>query len=202
MKSILILFAVFAIVSCTLNSQKPERAKIAHGLNEEKSLQREDSDLNNIKILDTIVGYWKTDFDTIIETQSFNLDNTKLAVEVKTFCLNDSSIIRTNQVNDSTVYKDVYHDYVSDLTFKKGEKTLIHRTINKRSFRDSLAPEFFQYSVLRSVTNISIRSNRIYLTATLNVPDTAWLIETEFALFFRTNKKGQMDFWGFKNVGL
>ena len=56
--------------------------------------------------------------------------------------------------------------------------------------------------MLRTVEYKSIRSNRLYFKANIEFPDTDWLIGTDFAIFYKTEKKGQIDFWNIKDIGL
>ena len=118
-------------------------------------------------------------------------------MELKTYSLNDSSII---SVNGS--YKGIYHDYISEIILTRLNDTILNRKLTKRKFKDSLNNEFYKLSVLAGIEYNGIRSNRLYFKGKLNVPDTDWVIGNEFGIFYQTEKKNKIDSWNYKDIGL
>ena len=52
-----------------------------------------------------------------------------------------------------------------------------------------------------------IRSNRLFFKADIDVLDTDWVIGSDFAIFYQTERKGQIDFgikktWDYKKKPL
>ena len=154
-----------------------------------------------VESLDTIINYWEIKTDTAIQIDTVRIGNDFYQLEIKTFSLNDSSIIRWNTLNKPTTYKDIYHSYATDLTLKKGKTIILKSKIDNETFKDSLDGDFLNHSILKEVSFDFVRSNRLYFKSKFNVPDTGWMFENQFAIFYKTNKKGQINFWGFKDIG-
>ncbi|GAB5398912.1 MAG: hypothetical protein Aureis2KO_04970 [Aureisphaera sp.] len=154
------------------------------------------------KKLDTTIVYWRTDFDTIRKNQEVKIGNQNHQLELKTYSLNDSSIVRINDLNKPIIYKDIYHDNVTEIILRKGSEIVLKSQVKKSTFKDSLNGDFLKYSVLRDVEYDFIRSNRLYFKAHINVPDTDWSLGTDFAIFYQTEKKGKIDYWNIKDIGL
>ncbi|MBR9831324.1 DUF4738 domain-containing protein [bacterium] len=152
--------------------------------------------------MDTTVVYWPTDFDTIRKSQEVKIGNNIHKLELKTYSLNDSSIVRINDLNRPIIYKDIYHDNVTEIILKKGNDVILKSQVKQATFKDSLDSDFFKYSVLRSVEYNSIRSNRLYFKADIDVPNTDRAIEADFAIFYQTEEKGKIDYWNIKDIGL
>lgn len=157
---------------------------------------------DELKNIDTTVVYWQKDFDTIRKKHEVKIGNDIHQIELKTYSLNDSSIIRINDFNKPIIYKDIYHDYITEITLKKGNNLILKSQVKKSTFKDSLDSDFLKYSVLRDVEYEFIRSNRLYFKAQINVPDADWSFGTDFAIFYRTEKKGRIDYWNIKDIGL
>jgi len=205
MKQLLILtITILTFVGCGQDDTKTQSGNVVIKTETDnlKTSSVKKNEIQKDKKLDTVVVYWQTEFDTIIEKKMLNIENQGYELELKSFSLNDSSVIRWNDLNKPIIYKDIYHDYVTDLTLTKGTAVILTARINKESFKDSLDGDFYKHSILRRIEYDFTRSNRLYLKAILNVPDTDWMLENEFAIFFRTNKKGQLDYWNFKDIGL
>jgi len=162
-----------------------------------KTEEEANSVVANNKI-DTIVVYWETNFDTIRQRHEINIENYTYELELKTYSLNDSSIVKLNDGGRSEIHKDIYHDNVTDIILKKGNNVILKSQIKKATFKDSLNGDFLKYSVLRSVKYESIRSNNLYFKADIDVPDTDWSTELDFTIFYRTDKKGQIEYWNIK----
>jgi len=150
--------------------------------------------------IDPTIVYWKLDLDTIHKTYQVNIENDKYELELKNYSLNDSSIIKINDTNKPEIYKDIYHDRVTDIILKKGNNIILNSQVKKANFKDSISGDFLKYSVLRNVEFDFIRSNRLYFKADIDVPDTDWATGLDFAIFYRTNKKGLIDYWNVKQI--
>jgi len=147
---------------------------------------------------DTTVVYWQTNSDTLRQHHEINIENDAYELELKTYSLNDSSIVKINNGGESEIHKDIYHDNVTDIILKKGNTLILKSQIKKATFKDSLQGDFLKYSVLRNVKYKFIRSNSLYFKADIDVPDTDWSTELDFSIFYRTNKKGQINYWNIK----
>ena len=188
MKQLFILIITFSILSsCGRKKSKKIQSKFKPKIETE----------SRPKKIDTTVVYWQTDFDTIRKTQELRIGNEKFKLELKTYSLNDSSIVT---VNGS--YKGIYHDYISEIILTKLNDTILNRKLTKKKFKDSLNNEFYKLSVLTGIEYNGIRSNRLYFKGRFNVPDTDWVIGNEFGIFYQTEKKNKIDSWNYKDIGL
>ncbi len=197
MKQLLILIFTLSILS---SCDRKKSDKTQSELKPETELKEETKP--QVKKMDTTVVFWQTEFDTIRKNQEVQIGNEIHQLELKTYSLNDSSIVRINDLNKPIIYKDIYHDNVTEIILKKGNDVILKSQVKKSTFKDSLDGDFLKYSVLRSVEYDFIRSNRLYFKADIDVPDTDWAIGTDFAIFYRTEKKGKIDYWNIKDIGL
>lgn len=197
MKQLLSLILIFSFLySC--DNKKPEKTQ-----SEFKPKTEPKTELKvEPKKLDTTVIYWRTDFDTIRKNQEMKIGNENHQLELKTYSLNDSSIVRINDLNKPIIYKEIYHDNVTEIILRKRNEIVLKSLVKKSTFKDSLDGDFLKHSVLRAVEYDFIRSNRLYFKAHINVPDTDWSLGTDFAIFYQTDKKGKIDFWNIKDIGL
>jgi hypothetical protein len=175
---------------------------ILQGCNQtEKSRFDSDKDMHDSINLSskngTVITYWQPDFDTITKKQKIQIENIFYELTIKSYCLNDSSISRKSDYDKSKV---VYHDYKTEIILTIKSDTVLISNVTKETFSDSLSGDFYKYTVLTDVEYAFVRSNRIYFKALLNVSGSDWVVESEFAIFFRTNKKGQINYWNFKDV--
>jgi hypothetical protein len=184
----LLIYIAFLLIlqSCNQNGKK----SLNSNKNKDNSI---DLSSNN----DTIITYWQPDFDTIIKNQKVRIENDFYDLSIKSYCLNDSSISRASDYDNS---KAIYHDYETEILLTLNSDTVLISKVTKGTFSDSLSGNFYKYAVLKDVEYNFVRSNRLYFKAFLNVPDSDWGVESEFAYFFRTNKKGQINCWSFKDV--
>ncbi|NBG67153.1 DUF4738 domain-containing protein [Acidiluteibacter ferrifornacis] len=193
---LIIIFSLSILSSCDQNKSKKTQSEF-----------KPETELNTepepeLKKLDTTVVYWPTDFDTIRKSQEVKIGNNIHKLELKTYSLNDSSIVRINDLNRPIIYKDIYHDNVTEIILKKGNDVILKSQVKQATFKDSLDSDFFKYSVLRSVEYNSIRSNRLYFKADIEVPNTDRAIGADFAIFYQTKEKGKIDYWNIKDIGL
>lgn len=150
------------------------------------------------EMVDTSTTFWQLDFDTTKATITVPIDNDSYLLKIATYSLNDSSIIWINSLNKGKIYKEVYHNYESLIRLIHHDEAVLDITLDKQTFKDSLSHEFYDRSVIWNIEYNSVRSNRLYFTVDLLVPDTDWMAKGEMAVFYRTSKKGQIDFWGFE----
>lgn len=197
MKQLLILILALSILSsCDRKKSEKTQSEFKPETELKTELKPEQ------KKLDTTVVYWQTDFDTIRKYQEVQIGNEIHQLELKTYSLNDSSIVRINDLNKPIIYKDIYHDNVTEIILKKGNDVILKSQVKKATFKDSLDGDFLKYSVLRSVEYDFIRSNRLYFKADIDVPDTDWAVGADFAIFYQTEKKGKIDYWNIRDIGL
>jgi hypothetical protein len=192
MKQLFILIITFSILS-SCGRKKSEKIQFEFKPKTELKIETE----SRPKKIDTTVVYWQTDFDTIRKTQELRIGNGKHKLELKTYSLNDSSIVSINGN-----YKGIYHDYVSEITLTRLNDTILKRKLTKKAFKDSLNLEFYKLSILKGIEYVGIRSNRLYFKGEFNVPDTDWVIGNEFGIFYQTEKKHKIDSWNYKDIGL
>ena len=147
------------------------------------------------KSSDTVITYWKKNLDTLTERKTIRIGNDKYDLILKSYSLNDSSITRINTLNKPIIYKDIYHDYQSEVILMYKDQLVVSKPINKGTFKDSLSDEFLEQSILKEISFTNVRSNRLYFNAILYIPDTDWMVSIDFAIFYQTNKKGKVDFW-------
>ncbi len=149
----------------------------------------------NSKKSDTVIIYWDKNLDTLTERKTIRISNDKYDLIIKSYSLNNSSITRINTLNKPSIYKDIYHDYQSDIFLMYKDQLVLSKPINKHTFKDSLSGEFLEQSILKEISFTSVRSNRLYFNAILYIPDTDWMVSSDFAIFYQTSKKGKVDFW-------
>lgn len=184
MKQLLILIITLSILSSC--NRKKSKKTVAE-LNVETGTK-----LNKI---DTTVVYWQTDFDTISDSQEIMIGNSKHQLEIKSYSLNDSSIVNIKGNN-----KKIYHNYNFEIILKKQNDTILKSEFYKKNFKDSLNNEFYKRCILLGVEYEGIRSNRLFFTGGFFVPDTNWAFENEFSIFYQSEKKNQLDSWNYNEI--
>src|SRR5690606_22719214 len=91
---------------------------------------------------DTINNYWALILDTISSNKEFKISDLKHTLEVKTYSLNDSSIVRNLSQNGEQAYLDHSHKMVTD--FKLVTDSIVDKKqIDRTDFEKSLFPEFY-----------------------------------------------------------
>jgi hypothetical protein len=149
--------------------------------------------------------YWSLDLDTVKEEIPISMYNKSYVLKTKKYSLNDSANHRTVSIdkvdgNEGEMQDaiDVSHNYVVHLNLEYKGKTVVEKLITKDFFKDSLDLDFYNESTIFYSEYKLVRSNRMYFNLVLIKPDTDWAVELKYALFFQTNKKGQVDYWGVK----
>lgn len=144
------------------------------------------------KVKDTINSYWALILDTISSKKEFKLSNVKHTLELKTYSLNDSSIVRNLAQDGEQAYLDHSHKMVTDfklLTDSITDKKQIDRT----NFEKILIPEFYAECNLFSTEIDSISGNTIYVTSELNVPDTGNQWKVWYSIKIEDEKIGILE---------
>lgn len=194
-KSHLYLFLVLALLSGCKNDHSNNKTVTSEKKNIENQEDQTASD----------VPTFYADLDTTRqqEIQLITIENDPYRFAIEKYCLNDSLIrhdifidgAKEGQLKPAV---QVFHNYEVRLHLEKLNSdpfTLIEKIINKDVFKDSLSIEFHQQATILNVQYKSVRSNRIYFDVVLSAPDTDWQEEFNCALFFRTKKAGQLDYW-------
>lgn len=184
----LLIYTTFLLILQSCNQTENDR------LNSNKDMINS-TDLTSKN--DTVITYWQLEFDTITKKQKIRIENDFYELSIKSYCLIDNSISKTSNYDKS---KTIYHNYETEILLTLKNDTILISKITKETFSDSLSGDFYKYTVLKDVEYNNVRSNRLYFKAFLNVPDSNCAAEAEFAIFFKTNKKGQIDYWNFKNI--
>lgn len=145
-----------------------------------------------VKKRDTINNYWALILDTISSKKKFKISNLKHTLELKTYSLNGSSIVRNLAQNGEQAYLDHSHKMVTDfklLTDSITDKKQIDRT----NFEKILIPEFYAECNLFSTEINSISGNTIYMTSELNVPDTGNQWKVWYSIKIEDKKIGILE---------
>ncbi len=193
MKQILTLLLTISLLSsCDEGKRKytPSNSEVEKDLNA----------IEFVKKQDTIYNYWELILYTIYDRKDFKIFNKNYSLEIKTFSLNDSLIVR-NLGEGEQVYLDHSHTRVTD--FKLFTDSLIdQKRIDKTDFKKALIPEFYSECNLYSTAIDSIIGNIVYLTSDLAVPDTDNQWRVWFSIEVKNNKLGKLEIRKTDYVGL
>tara|TARA_R110000850_G_C9774870_1_gene447756 strand:+ start:67 stop:630 length:564 start_codon:yes stop_codon:yes gene_type:complete len=157
MKNILILFLMISLLS-SCDETKRETTKT-------------DLETETEKKQDTIYNYWELSLDTISDHKKIKILNKNYSLDLKTFSLNDSLIVRNLGQEGEQVYLDHSHTMVTDFALL-ADSIIDRKRIDRTDFKQSLNSEFYKECNLYSTAIDSIVGNTIYLTSDLAVPDT------------------------------
>ncbi|WP_203292491.1 hypothetical protein [Luteirhabdus pelagi] len=151
--------------------------------------------------IDTIHNYWQLDVDTITERKEFSFLDENYILTLKTYSLNDSSVIRRLGRNDSPVYMEYAHNVITDIEL--ASDTLINRKrIDKAHFKDFVDPEFYRICTLFSTEIDSINKKTVYMSSQLTVPDTGNHWEISYLFYIRDYKVGTFEIKNTEYIGL
>ena len=81
------------------------------------------------------------------------------------------------------------------ILLEKDKKEVFKTDINVYSFPTISDRSSFRPAVLLDVSYSFVRSNRLYFTSVLKSLRTGKEKKPEFAIFYQTQKRGQMDYW-------
>ena len=162
-KNLFLLFTLSILYSCV--------DKANYDPQTDSDLKSGTEVLDNKKAQDTIFNYWEINLDTISDRKEFLITDQRHILELETYSLNDSSVVRNLGIGDSQAYLDHSHKIVTDIKLSTDSKT-DQKRIDKTDFKKSLEPQFYRESNLFSTQIDSIKEDQIYLTSDLAIPDT------------------------------
>ena len=162
-KNLILLFTFSLLFSCVKKTTNDPQT--------DSDLKSEKEVVENQKIQDTIYNYWETSHDTISDRKEFVITDQKHILQLSTFSLNDSSVVRNLGIGDSQVYLDHSHKIVTDIKLSTDSKT-DQKRIEKADFEKVLEPQFYRESNLFSTQIDSVIGNVIFMQSDLAVPDT------------------------------
>ena len=145
---------------------------------------------------DTIYNYWALIMDTISDKKEFKISDLKHTLELKTYSLNDSLIVRNLGQGGDQVYLDHSHTMVTDF------KLLTDSIVDRTDFKNSMIPEFYAECNLLSTEIDSIAGNTVYLTSDLAVPDTDNQWRSWYSIKITNNRLGILEIKETDYVGL
>lgn len=141
------------------------------------------------------------DYEVQIIREPLTIENENYRLEIVKYSLNDSLLKQEIRIDGESEGKlkpaiQVYHNYEIELRLLNSQNdTIIKKIINKDIFKDSISEAFYIQATMFNVFYDKVRANRIYCKAILSMPDSDWQEEFMFGVFFRTNKKNQLDYW-------
>jgi len=194
MKQLLILVLIFSILS---SCDQKKSDKIQSKLEQKSELET----VKAKKQIDTINNYWALILDTISSKKEFKILDLKHTFEIKTYSLNDSSIVRNLSQKGEQVYLDHSHKMVTDLKLLT-DSIVDKKQIDKTNFEKKLIPEFYAECNLFSTEIDSIVGNNIYLTSDLAVPDTDNQWRVWYSIKINDNRLGKLEIKETDYVGL
>jgi hypothetical protein len=147
--------------------------------------------------------YSPIDMDTIETEIKLSMYNELYNLKIKKYCLNDSAIANKlstpiDRAERTKKVLNISHNYSVQIILMKDNKVVISKQVDKEIFKDSLNSKFYSAGVLKTVQYDFVRTNRLYFKATITIPQTDQNDELQFAIFYQTNKIGQLDFWRVK----
>ncbi|OQD43901.1 hypothetical protein BUL40_04675 [Croceivirga radicis] len=194
MKQFLILILILSILS---SCDRRKSDKIQPKLEQKTELET----VKSKKEINTINNYWALILDTISSKKEFKILDIKHTLEIKTYSLNDSSIVRNLSQNGEQVYIDHSHKMVTD--FKLLTDSIVDKKqIDRTDFEKKLIPEFYAECNLFSTEIDSIVGNNIYLSSDLAVPDTDNQWRVWYSIKINNNQLGKLEIKETDYVGL
>ncbi len=191
-KTLILLFTFSLLFSCVKKTSKDSQT--------DSDLKSGSEVVENHKIQDTIFNYWEINLDTISDSKEFVIADQRHFLEVNTFSLNDSSVVRILGIGDSQVYLDHSHKIVTDINLSTDSK-VDDKRIDKSDFEKSLELQFYQESNLYSTQIDRIIGNKIYLTSDLAVPDTDNQVRVWYSIKIVNNRLDNIEIQKTEYVG-
>ncbi|MDA0177406.1 MULTISPECIES: hypothetical protein [Mesoflavibacter] len=148
--------------------------------------------IHSKKKKDTIHNYWALILDTISSKEEFKISELKHTLEVKTYSLNDSSIVRNLSQNGEQTYLDHSHKMISDLILLT-DSIVDKMQIDRATFENSLIPEFYAECNLLTTEIDSTNANTVYLNSSLGVPDTGNIWTVWYSIKIKNNRIGNLE---------
>ena len=180
MKQLLIIVLIFSFLS---SCDRKKSDKIQSELEQKTELET----LKSKKENDTIHNYWALILDTISSKKEFKISDLKHTLELKTYSLNDSSIVRNLAQTGEKQYLDHSHKMVTDFTLLTNS-TVDKKQIDRTDFKKSLIPEFYAECNLLTTEIDSVSGNVVYLNSSLGVPDTDNVWTVWYSIKIKNNR--------------
>ena len=206
MKQLLPLILMFSILSScdgkkSEKNQSEFKPKTELKAETESKPKKELETIQSKKKKDTINNYWALILDTISSKKEFKISDLKHTLELKTYSLNDSSIVRNLAQNGEQPYLDHSHKMVTD--FKLLTNSIVDKKqIDRADFKKSLIPEFYAECNLLTTEIDSILGNTVYLNSSLGVPDSDNIWAVWFSIKIKNNKLGNLEIIETDYIGL
>ncbi|MBL4592215.1 MAG: hypothetical protein JKX68_00190 [Flavobacteriales bacterium] len=206
MKQLLILiFTISILSSCDRKKsdkiQSEFKQKTVSKTEMDSKLNAELEIVQSKKKKDTINNYWALVSDTISNKREFKISELKYTLELKTYSLNDSSIVRNLASGEEQAYLDHSHKMVTD--FKLLTDSIVDRKqIDRTDFEKYLIPEFYAECNLFSTKIDSILGNTFYITSDLAVPDTDNQWRVWYSIKINDNRIGNLEIKEADYVGM
>lgn len=182
------LYFMFILFSC---GKQQETTK------QEDSLSME---VEVVKSLDTIKKKYRTiDTDTLVSEKKILLNNESYNLKIIKYCSNDSAVINelfftNNNGSDSYKVLDISHNYFEQIILSKGNEILFDILLSKENFKGLIDDIYYKRFSLYDIQYDVEEKNKLNFKATLVTPDSNWVEEFKFAIFYKTKKVGQLDF--------
>jgi len=188
MKQLLSLLLIFSILSSCDRKKSNKTQSTFKPKTELKAETKSESK----KKKDTINNYWALILDTISSKKEFKISDLKHTLVLKTYSLNDSSIVRNLAQNDEQVYLDYSHKMVTN--FKLFTNSfVVKKQIDRTDFKKSLIPEFYAECNLLTTEIDSVLGNNLYLNSSLGVPDTDSVWTVWYFVKIKNNLIGNIE---------
>ncbi|HHC78262.1 MAG TPA: hypothetical protein ENK46_00140 [Flavobacteriia bacterium] len=206
MKQLLSLILIFSILS-SCDQKKSNKIQSEFKQKTDLKAEMEPKPKTELEIVqsekekDTIYNYWALMLDTISDKKEFKISNLKHTLELKTYSLNDSSIVRNLAQKGQQAYLDYSHKMVTD--FKLLTDSIVDKKqIDRTDFKKSLISEFYAECNLFSTEIDSIVGNTVYLTSDLAVPDTDNQWRVWYSIKINNNRLGNLEIKRTDYVGI
>ncbi|MBA3987113.1 MAG: hypothetical protein H0X63_11200 [Flavobacteriales bacterium] len=178
----ILFLAVYILISCNKKKNDFQNEWNKSG----DSLLVNDTAYSNIKTnerKDTIHNYWQPTYDTITYKNNYRFLNKNFTLELKTFSLNDSAIVR--KLDEK--YIDYSHTIVTDIKIINENIVVDQKRIDKTIFKEYLIPEFYEECNLFNTEYDSVLNNQLHLTSILSIPDIGNQWQIKYSLSISKN---------------
>jgi hypothetical protein len=196
-KLLIALFILSSLCNCVQKKSEESQPEIV-------SKTKQKSEIVAVPTIktDTIKNYWALILDTISSKKEFKIDDFEHILKVKTYSLNDSSIVRNLSQNGEPAYLDHSHKMVTDLELIRSAEVIDTKQIDRTDFEQALFPEFYAECNLFSTVIDSIIENKLYLATELAVPDTDNHWKVWYTITIESGALGNLDIRDTDYVGL
>src|SRR6478609_964713 len=184
-------YILFLLFSC---GQPQETTKAQDSLSVDTMMTTE-----AIESQDTIKKRYRIiNNDTLVSEKNISLNNESYSLKIIKYCSNDSAVINEvffNNKNGNGTYKElaISHNYVEQIILSKGNEIIFDKLISKDSLKAVIDEGHYKRLSLYDIQYDFEKTNKMNFKATLVNNDTNWVEEIEFAIFYKTEKVGQLD---------